>query len=117
MNSDKGGEDEVNKKQKLWYNPIMVKIIGNDIWRGGEKTGWIDGDYVRDRDGKKLGYFQANYVYNMDGHKIAFIQEDYLISEGSGSEAKIRLDQIAEEVQGGVLPEIGKCAVYVLLGD
>jgi len=53
----------------------------------------------------------------MDGRKIAYIEEDYLISEGSGTEAKIRLDQVAENVQGGVLPEIGKCAVYVLLGD
>ena len=37
----------------------MVKIIGNDIWRGGEKIGWIEGDYVRDRDGKKLGLFSG----------------------------------------------------------
>jgi hypothetical protein len=53
----------------------------------------------------------------MDSHKIAYIQEDFLISQGSGSEAKIHLDQVAENVEGGVLPEIGKCAVYVLLGD
>jgi hypothetical protein len=101
----------------MWYNPIMVKIIGNDIWRGGEKVGWIEGDYVRDRDGKKLGYFQDKYVYDMDARKIAYIEEDSLISQGSGSEAKIHLDQVAENVEGGVLPEIGKCAVYVLLGD
>jgi hypothetical protein len=95
----------------------MVKLIGNDVWRAGQKVGWIEGDYVKDRDGKKLGYFQDKYVYNLDGRKIAFIEQDYLISEGSGSEAKINLDQIAENVQGGVLSEIGKCAVYVLLGD
>jgi hypothetical protein len=95
----------------------MVKLIGNDVWRGSEKIGWIEGDYVRDRDGKRLGYFQSNYVYDADAHKIAFIEGDYLISEGSGSEAKIGLDKIAEEIQGGVLSEIGKCAVYVLLGN
>ncbi len=25
----------------------MVKIVGNDIWRGGQKVGWIDGDHIR----------------------------------------------------------------------
>ena len=95
----------------------MIKIVGNDIWRGGEKVGWVDGDYVRDRDGKKLGYFQDKYIYDMNAHKIAYVEEDFLISQGSGSEAKIRLDEIAENVEGGVLPEIAKCAIYVLLGD
>jgi hypothetical protein len=95
----------------------MVKIIGNDVWRGGEKVGWIEGNYVKDRDDKRLGYFRDRFVYDMSDHKIAYIEQDYLISEGSGSEAKIRLDQVAENVEGGVLPEIGKCAVYVLLGD
>ena len=95
----------------------MVKLIGNDVWRASEKIGWIEGNYVRDRDGKRLGYFQDQYVYDANARKIAFIEGDYLVSEGSGSEAKIRLNQIAEEVQGGVLSEIGKCAVYMLLGD
>ncbi|MGB7957430.1 MAG: 4-fold beta flower protein [Minisyncoccia bacterium] len=95
----------------------MVKLIGNDVWRGSEKIGWIEGDYVRDRDGKKLGYFQDRFVYDMDAHKIAYIEGDYLVSEGSGSEARLNLEKVAEEVQGGVLSELGKCAVYVLLGD
>jgi hypothetical protein len=95
----------------------MVKLIGNDVWRAGDKIGWIDGNHVRDREGKRLGYFRDKYVYDMDDHKIAYIEQDYLVSEGSGSEAKIRLDQVAENIEGGVLPEIGKCAVYVLLGD
>ena len=95
----------------------MIKIIGNDIWRSGQKIGWIDEHYVRDRDGKRLGYFRDRFVYDMNDHKIAYIEQDYLVSEGSGSEAKIRLEKMAEEIEGGVLPEIGKCAVYVLLGD
>ena len=95
----------------------MVKLIGNDVWRSGEKIGWIEGSHIRDRDGKKLGYFEDKYVRDLDGHKIAFIEQDHLVSQGSGSEARIHLDRVAEEVQGGVLSEIGKCAVYVLLGN
>ena len=77
----------------------------------------MDRTIVRDRDGKKLGYFQDRFVYDMDAHKIAYIEGDYLVSEGSGSEARLNLEKVAEEVQGGVLSELGKCAVYVLLGD
>ncbi len=95
----------------------MVKLIGNDVWRSGEKIGWIDGDHVRDRNGKKLGYFQGTHVYDASGHKLAFIEQDHLVSHGSGSEARIDLERIMEEVRGGVLSEIGKCAVYVLLGN
>ena len=95
----------------------MVKLLGHEVWRAGEKIGWIDGNHVRDHNDKKLGYFLDHYVYDMNDHKIAYIEEDYLVSVGSGSEAKVRLDEVAENVVGGVLPEIGKCAVYVLLGD
>ena len=94
----------------------MVKIIGNEIWRSGEKIGWVEDDHIRDRAGKRLGYFRDRFVYDMDDHKIAYIEQDYLISQGSGSEAKIRLNEVAENIEGGVLSEIGKCAVYVLLG-
>jgi hypothetical protein len=93
----------------------MVKIIGNDIWRGGEKIGWVEGARIRAHDGTKLGYFEGNFVYGEDGHKLAYIEGDHLVSYGS--DTKIPLEKIAEEIEGGVLPEIGKCAVYVLLGD
>ena len=95
----------------------MIKIIGNEVWRSGQKIGWVDDDHVRDRDGKKLGYFQDRFIYDMGGHKLAWIEEDYLVSQGSGDEAKIRLDQVAENIEGGVMSELAKCAIYVLLGD
>lgn len=93
----------------------MVKIIGNDIWRAGQKIGWIDGDHVRAHDGTKLGYFQGNFVFGEDGHKLATIEGDHLIAYGGN--AKVLLEKISEDIEGGVLPEIGKCAVYVLLGS
>lgn len=96
----------------------MVKIIGNDIWRGGQKIGYIDGNSrVFAHDGKKLGYFQDKYVYNQEGVRTAYIEEDHLVSYGGSSNARIPLDKVNESIEGGVLPEIGKCAVYVLLGN
>ena len=93
----------------------MVKIIGNDIWRGGEKIGFIEGSHIRAHDGHRLGYFEGKYVYGQDGNKVAQIEEDHLISYGGNS--KIPLDRVSESIEGGVIPEIGKCAVYVLLGN
>jgi hypothetical protein len=93
----------------------MLKIIGYDIWRGGEKAGWIDGKHIRAHDGKKLGYFEGNHIYNMEGHRIGYVEGDFLYAESFGN-TKISLDKISEDVVGGVLTEIGKCAIYMLLG-
>ncbi len=93
----------------------MLKLVGNDIYRAGQKIGWVEGNHIKARDGKKLGYFESKFVYDSSGKKIAYIEEDYLVSEGGN--AKIHLEKISEEIVGGVIPEIGKCAIYVLLGD
>lgn len=93
----------------------MLKIVGRDIWRGGEKVGWIDGSHIRAHDDKKLGYFAGNFIYDRDGHKTAYIVGDHLFS--AGGSVSVPLDKVDEEIEGGVLPMIGKCAVYVLLGD
>jgi len=95
----------------------MIKIIGNDIWRGGQKIGWIEEHHVRAHDGRKLGYFEGNFVHGEDGRKLAYIEGDYLFSEGGSSGSKLPLEKVSEGIEGGVLSEIGKCAVYVLLGD
>ena len=94
----------------------MVKIDGNNVYRGGDKIGFISGNYIYDHDGNKIGYFEDNYVYDREGNRQAYIEEEYLVSY-SGDSSKILLDKINESVEGGVLSEIGKCAVYVLLGD
>ncbi|MBU6500921.1 MAG: hypothetical protein KGJ89_02245 [Patescibacteria group bacterium] len=93
----------------------MLKITGNDIFRAGEKIGWVEGSHVYAHDGKKLGYFSGNYIYGYDGRKIAYIEGDHLFSGGSG--VKVPLEKISELIEGGILPEAGKCAIYVLLGD
>ncbi len=97
------------------YNENMLKITGNDIWRSGQRVGWVEGNYVRAHDGKKLGYFEGNFIYGMDGHKLAYVEGDYLRSESS-STTKISIDKVNESIEGGMLPVIGKCAVYMLIG-
>lgn len=101
--------------RKKRYNYFMLKITGNDIWRSGEKIGWIEGNRIRARDGKKLGYFEGNFIYGEDGWKVAYVEGDHLFSDGGN--VKVPLEKISEEIEGGMLPETGKCAIYVLLGD
>ena len=95
----------------------MVKLIGNDIYRGGQKIGWLEGNHVRDRAGNRVGYFEENFVYNKDGHKIAYLEGDFFMPYGGSSASKVRLEQIAEDVTGGVIPEIARAAIYILLGS
>jgi hypothetical protein len=90
----------------------MIKIDGYTILRDGSKIGWIDGIYIHAHDGTKLGYFEDKYVYNLDGNKIAYILGDYLHAEEGNN--KIPLDKVSEQVTGGVISDIAKCAIYIL---
>jgi hypothetical protein len=95
----------------------MIKLIGNDIWRGDKKIGWIEENRIRDHDGKKLGYFEDKFVYSEDGHKVAYIEEDFLMPYGGSTSSKILLEAVAEDVTGGTIPEIARAAIYILLGS
>ena len=89
--------------------------MGNEIYRAGEKVGWVDGNHIRSHDNKILGYFDDKHVYDMERHTLAYTDGEYLYSEGSRS-GKVELDKINEDIKGGVLMEMAKCAIYVLLG-
>jgi len=93
----------------------MIKIDGDHLWRGGQKIGWVEDRHVRAEDGKHLGYFDESHIYSEEGHRLGYVEGDYLFSESGDS--KIALEKISEEIVGGTIPEIGKCAVYMLLGS
>lgn len=91
-----------------------MKIIDGKIWHNGEKTGWVDGQHVRDLSNNKLGYFQDNIIYNNASHKIAYIHENELVF--CNGQPSVSVDHINSEVQGTV-PLLEKCAVHVLMED
>ena len=93
----------------------MIKVVGKDLWRGGQKIGWVAEHHIFAHDGKKLGYFDNKNIYNLEGHKLAYVEGDYLHSYGSDS--KVPLEKVSEEIEGGVDQSIDKCAIYILLGD
>jgi len=93
----------------------MIKLVGNEIWRGGEKIGWVAGNHVFAHDGKKVGFFEANFIYSESDKKVARIEGDFLYAEGG--ESKVPLEKIAEDVTGGVITDIARAAIYILLGS
>ena len=93
----------------------MLKIIGNDICRSGRKIGYFTDRYIISSDGTKLGYFDNKYVYSMNGRKLAWIEGGYL-DTGSGSGSRVPLAKVSKSIVGGVLPLMGNCAIYVLIG-
>lgn len=93
----------------------MIKIIGNNIWRGGEKVGWLQGDYVYSHDGRKLGYSEGSNVYNMSGHKIGYIEGDEIHS--TADDRVTRLEDNHGHVVGGEISDVARAAIRLLLGD
>lgn len=89
----------------------MIKLEGNEIWRAGEKIGYLEGKSIHRHDGQKLGFFEENVVYEEEGHKIAYLEGDFLFGDDF---SKISLEKIAQEVTGGVVPEIVRAAIYIL---
>ncbi len=96
----------------------MIKIVGNDLWRGGEKIGWIEGNDVYSTavaaNGGKVGYYRGNDVHRADGTKIGWIDGNYLRSIDGLS---IQLQENRSRISGGAVSDIARCAVRLLMGD
>lgn len=93
----------------------MIKISGNDINRGGEKIGWIEGNDVRDMSNRKLAFVQGDDIFRgSDGFKIAFIEGAYIITS---SGKKISVDENKKHVTGGSASNEMRAAIRLVFGD
>ncbi len=93
----------------------MVKIIGNDLMREGQKIGWISGNDIFDGSGHKIGWFSSNDVYNRDGNKIGYVDGSYIRQVGSS--APILVQDNNKHVAGGAYSDICRAAIRLLIGD
>lgn len=93
----------------------MIKISGNDIRRGGEKIGWIQGNDVYNHRGEKAGYFTSNDIYGYDGIKVGYVEGNHIYSTKGGS--PIRLDENRRQISGGSASDLTRAAVRLLLGE
>ena len=93
----------------------MIKVIGNDFWRGGQKVGFLSGDHIIDHEGTKIGNIMGDHIYDKHGNKVAFIEGDYIYIINPSR--KIRIEDNNQEVFGGTLTSIQKAAARVLFGE
>lgn len=93
----------------------MIKIIGNDIMRGGEKIGYFSGNDIYSYEGKKLGYFEGNDIFDYENRKLGYLEGDFI--HYINGEQKIRIEDNRQHVSGGELSDIQRAAVRFLLGD
>jgi len=100
--------------RQICYNQTMIKIVDNDIWRNGEKIGYLRNYDVFNHEGKKLGYFRDTYVYNYEGRKIGYIQDDFLKTI-DGQESRLENNRVL--VEGHDISDIQRSAVLLLLGS
>ena len=95
----------------------MIKIIGNDIKRDGEKIGWIEGNDVRDMSNRKLGFVVGDDIRRgSDGIKIAFIEGAYIIIGSSGKKISVT-ENNQRHVSGGSAPNEMRAAIRLFFGD
>lgn len=95
----------------------MIKIIGNDIKRDGEKLGWIAGNDVRDMSNRKLGYVVGDDIFRgSDGSKIAFVDGAFVVIGSSGKKMSI-VENKSKHVSGGSISDAMRAAIKLFFGD
>ncbi len=82
--------------------------------RHGGKIGWMERGRIFELGGQELGYVEKHSIYDASGKEIGWMKDGYL--HGTDG-TKISLTIIHEEIQGGELTELERCAVRLLLGD
>lgn len=96
------------------YTDIMIKIVGNDLMRAGQKLGWIQANDIYDQEGRKLGYFTGNDIFDEAGTKIGWLVGNDLHARDG---RMIRLDENRKVVSGGSYPDLVRAAIRLLLGE
>jgi hypothetical protein len=91
----------------------MIKIVGNDIYRGGEKLGWLEENDIYGEDGGKLGYYSGDDIYNSSGAKIGYFEGTHLKTTSGRT---VSFEELRRHVLG-TASDIARAAVYLLFGE
>jgi sporulation protein YlmC with PRC-barrel domain len=92
----------------------MLKIVGNDVHRGTEKIGYLEGNDVYNHVGRKVGYFSGNDIFDMAGKKVGYILNNRIHTASGES---ISVSENRSHVSGGTYSDLHRAAIRLLLGD
>ena len=90
----------------------MIHILGKDIYKDGEKVGWLEDGHIFDISGKKLAYISGDDIFSSSGNKIAYLRGDAV--NRVGHSATIHTDEINKKVTKGDFGDIERAAVFTL---
>lgn len=93
----------------------MLRLVGDIVWRGDQRIGWLEGHAVFAYSSGKIGYYDNSYVYNASGRKIAYFEGDYMKTEDG--QLSIRLENLRDYVVSDSCSDHGRAAIRLLLGD
>jgi hypothetical protein len=97
------------------YTESMIKIVNNDIYRDGEKVGWIEQNHIYNQAGQKMGHVSGNDIFDHSGNKKAFIDGEHI--KIANESKKISIDDNSRHITGGTHSDVTRAAIRVLMGD
>jgi hypothetical protein len=93
----------------------MIQVKDNYLWRGGDRIGKIEDNYIYDHTGKCLGYFRDNHVYDHEDRELAWIDGNKVKFPHDSN--TLRLEDVQEKIIGGPYSDLARVAVKMFLGD
>ena len=96
------------------YN-TMIKIIRNDIFRNGEKIGYIKENDIIELNGKKLGYYVGDDIYDYYRKKIGYLENGYI--KYQNGDRKISILENKSRISGESISDVCRAAIRLLFGD
>jgi hypothetical protein len=92
----------------------MLHFRGNQIWRGTEKVGWVDGHRLYDEHGKKIAAWDGDEIFNGQGERMLKVRGNDLVDKNGRSHGK--LDDMLEAVPATEFSEMARVAIKLFLG-
>jgi hypothetical protein len=93
----------------------MIQIRGTDIYRAGQKIGYVEGNHIFSHEGKKLGFVEGNHIYNSNNQKLGYLEGDKIYDSTGKQHISIEANQ--QLIQGGEYSDTQRAAIRFLLGE
>ena len=90
----------------------MIHILNRDVYKDGEKVGWVEGGHIFESSGKKIGYISGNDIFSYSGNKVAYLKGTALSRVGHS--IAVHTDEINKEVTKGDFSDLERAAVFTL---
>jgi hypothetical protein len=92
----------------------MIKIVENDIFKDGQKIGWLSGNDIFNLSGTKAGYYMGNDIYDSRGVKIGYVDGNSI--RMTNSSIIISVQENRARILGGTYSDVCRAAIRLIFG-